>query len=289
MSDSKNIADATPENFAELVIGNSMRGPVMVNFWSAKAGPCIKLWPLLEKLVNEYSGKFLLVNLNTDQHREFAQRELGVTSVPTVKLFHQQQVVDVIHGAESEKSFRAMINRHLPRQSDALLLDAVKQYQENKIDDAFAQLKKLQQSDYDNPRIPLTLIKLMFREGRFDDMLKYVASLPSALKKHEDVISLVTHAGFIQAAQNAADVQQLEQQVKNQADDLDLRYQLSAVYLINDLYQQAMDQLLEIIKRDRKYRDDIGVKGMVSILNLIAQQPELVKSYRNKMIDAMSG
>ena len=50
MSEARYIIDATPENFAELVIGNSMRGPVMVNFWSAKAGPCIKLWPLLEKL-----------------------------------------------------------------------------------------------------------------------------------------------------------------------------------------------------------------------------------------------
>ena len=81
MSNSNFILDATAETFAEMVIGNSMRGPVMVNYWSAKAGPCLKLWPQLEKLANEYSGKFLLVNLNTDKYLQFSKTELGITSV----------------------------------------------------------------------------------------------------------------------------------------------------------------------------------------------------------------
>ena len=139
----------------------------MVNYWSAKAGPCLKLWPLLEKLANEYSGKFLLVNLNTDKYLQFSRTELGITSVPTIKMYYQQNVVDTIHGADSEKSFRDMIDKHLPRMSDSLVVDAVKMYQQENVEQAFDHLKKLQQTDYDNPRIPLTLIKLMFREKRF--------------------------------------------------------------------------------------------------------------------------
>lgn len=289
MSESKHIIDATPENFAELVIGNSVRGPVMVNFWSAKAGPCLKLWPLLEKLANEYSGKFLLINFNTDKYFSFAKNELAIASVPTVKMYHQQQVVDVIHGAESEKSFRALIDRHLPRASDPLVLDALKRYQQNDVDSALEQLKKLQQSDYDNPRIPLTLVKLMFREGRFEEMEDYVKTLPSALRKHEDIINLLAHAGFIRAARQVEDRASLADRVAASPEDVALRYQLSAVYLVEDSYTQAMDQLLEIIRRDRTFRDDIGVKGMVSILNLIADDAEQVRTYRNKMIDAMSG
>jgi len=181
-----------------------------------------------------------------------------------------------------------MIDRHLPRASDPLVLDALRQYQQNDIDSAFEQLKKLQQSDYDNPRIPLTLVKLMFREGRYDEMEAYVGTLSSALRKNEEVINLLAHAGFIRAAQQVDDVQALQRQVEASPDDVTLRYQLSAVYLIEDKYTQAMDQLLEIIRRDRAFRDDIGVKGMVSILNLIADNGEQVKTYRNKMIDAMS-
>lgn len=289
MSESKHILDASPETFAEMVIGNSQRGPVMVNFWSAKAGPCLKLWPLLEKLANEYSGKFLLVNFNTDKFLSFAKKELGVTSVPTVKMYHQQQVVDVIHGAESEKSFRSMIDKHLPRASDTLVLDALKQYQQNDIDAAFSQLRKLQQSDYDNPRIPLTLVKLMFREGRYQEMQTYVDSLPSSLRKNEEIINLCAHAGFIQAAREVDDLDTLQEHLQASPDDLDARYRLSAACLLDDKYVEAMDQLLEIIRRDRAFRDDIGVKGMVSVLNIIADDTEKVRIYRQKMVDAMSG
>ncbi len=288
MPDLKHVIDATPETFAELVIGNSMRGPVMVNFWSAKAGPCIKLWPLLEKLVAEYTGKFLLINFNTDKYLDFSRKELGVTSVPTIRMYHQQQVVDVIHGAESETSFRAMIEKHLPRPSDPLLHDAVKLYQEKNVEESFSQLKKLQQNDPDNPRIPITYIKLLFREGRFGEMFEYIQTLPTILKDHEEIINLTTHAKFIQAAQSVDDKQKLEQKVQQSPEDVALRYQLSAALLMEDQYTQAMDQLLEIIRLDRDYKEDVGVKGMVSILNLIANGTEKVKLYRQKMIDVIS-
>jgi putative thioredoxin len=80
----------------------------------------------------------------------------------------------------------------------------------------------------------------------------------------------------------------LESRLLQAPRDLELRYQLSAAYLVNDRYQPAMDQLLEIIRLDRSFRDDVGVKGMVSILNIIAADTEQVKQYRQKMIDAMS-
>lgn len=288
MTDSKFIQDATPENYAELVIGNSMRGPVMVNYWSAKAGPCLKLWPLLEKLVNEYSGKFLLINLNTDKYLQFSRSELGITSVPTVKMYYQGNVADSIYGAESEKSFRAMIEKYLPRASDSLLLDSVKLYQEKNIEQAFAQLKKLQQSDYDNPRIPLTLIKLMFRENRFSDALDYIKTLPESLQKNEQVLNLETYAKLITTAGSAPEKEILITDLKNNSAQIEKHYQLAALYLLEDQLQASMDELLEVINIDRDYENDIGVKGMVSILNMIENEPELVKSYRKKMINCMS-
>ena len=288
MSDSKFILDATPETFAELVIGNSMRGAVMVNYWSAKAGPCLKLWPLLEKLVNEYSGRFLLINLNTDKYLQFSRQELGITSVPTVKMYYQGNIADTIYGADSEKSFRSMIEKHLPRASDPLVVDAVKLYQEDNIEQAFDQLKKLQQSDYDNPRIPLTLIKLMFREKRFLDVLDYIKNLPRALKENEEIVSLQTYAKFLITADNAAEKDSLIDQLNKEPDKIELHYQLAAVYLVEDQLQASMDHLLEVIRLDRTYENDIGVKGMVNVLNMIENNPDLVKSYRTKMVNSMS-
>ncbi|MCW8956347.1 MAG: tetratricopeptide repeat protein [Gammaproteobacteria bacterium] len=287
MSDSRNILEATPETFAEIVIGNSMRGPVMVNYWSAKAGPCLKLWPLLEKLVQDYSGRYLLVNFDTDKYLKFAQSELGITSVPTVKMYLQQQVVDTIHGAESEKSFRTMIDKYMPRASDPLVLDAVRQYQQKDVVSSFEQLKKLYQHDPDNPRVALTLMKLMLREGQFDSLFDFHHKLSPALKKNEEVISLLSHAQFLHAANQVGDREQLEQSLASQPDNLELRFQLGALNLVEDNYTAAMDQLLEIIKQDRQYRNEIAVKGMVTILNLLGSNTDTARNYRTKMLNAM--
>ena len=91
------IQDATDENFSELVVSNSSRGPVLVNFWSKKVGPCIRQYPVLEKLAQEFGGRFLLVNLNTDTFRQLA-RDYGVTSLPTLKLFVRGEVAATRHG-----------------------------------------------------------------------------------------------------------------------------------------------------------------------------------------------
>ena len=288
MSNSKFILDATPETFAELVIGNSMRGPVMVNYWSAKAGPCLKLWPLLEKLVNEYSGRFLLINFNTDKFLQFSKSELGITSVPTVKMYFQQQIVDTIYGVESERSFRNMINRHLPRASDPLVVDAVKQYQQKNVDESFAQLKKLQQTDYDNPRIPLTLIKLMFKENRLTEMLEYIKTLPKTLRENDEIINLMAYAEFILTAQEAPEKETLKIELEKDTEQVKKHYQLGSIYLTEDDCQAAMDEMLEVIRIDRTYKDDIGAKGMVAILNMVSNDVDLVKSYRNKMIHLIS-
>ena len=265
-----------------------MRGPVMVNFWSSKAGPCIKLWPLLEKLANEFSGKFLLVNFNTDKYLQFSRAELGITSVPTVKMFYQKNVVDTIHGADSEKSYRSMIEKYLPRASDPLVVDAVRLYQESNVEQAFEQLKKLQQSDFENPRIPLTLIKLMFNENRFSDAIDYIKTLSKALKQNDEVMSLQTYARFIITANTAPEKDVLIAALHENNKQIEKHYQLAAIYLVEDQLPEAMDELLEVISLDRSYEEDVGVKGMVSILNMIENDADLVKRYRKKMIDCMS-
>lgn len=284
----KFIFDANPENFNELVFGNSIRGPVMVNYWSENAGPCIKLWPTLEALVNEYAGRFLLVNLNTDKFKSFAQNELGIVSVPTMQIFHNQQVVDVMHGAESERSIRNLLSRHLPRSSDSLLVESVKLYNENKPDQAIDELKKLQQSDPENPRIATSIVKLLYRESRFDDMETYINSQSATVKNNEEVISLLTHSHLQRAAMAVKDIDQLNADIAADNKNLDLIYQLVAMDALNDHVTDALDQLLEMLKIDSKYKNNLPAKTMVLLLNMLGSDTDVAKSYRAKMIDALS-
>ncbi len=285
---SEYIFDATPENFKELVIGNSMRGPVAVNYWSATAGPCIKLWPTLEKLANEYNGQFLLINVNTDKFRSFVQNELGVRSVPTIQVFFNQQVVDVLHGAESEQSIRAMLIRHLPRSSDSLLVESVRLYNNNKVDEAIDELKKIQQLDPENPRVSTSIIKLLFRESRFDEMDDYIRLQSSAIRNNEEIISLQTHAKLQQAAESVTDSEQLYKALELDENNVELKYKAVALDAMNDRLHTALEQLLEILELDANYQNNLPGKTMVLLLNAMGDQVEEVKRYRNRMMDVLS-
>jgi len=282
------ILEANPENFNEMVLGNSMRGPVLVNYWSSTAAPCHMLWPRLESLVDEYAGRFLLINLNTDKHRAFAQNELGVRSVPTVQIYHQQKIVEVIHGAESEQSIRNLLSRHLPRASDSLLVESVKLYNENKVDKAIDELKTLQKNDPENPRIATSIVKLLYRESRFEDMEAYINGQSAVIKSSEEVITLLTHSKLQRAAQSAPDSEQLQRELQADSNNLDLRYMQLSVNVLNDQIMPALDQLLACIKLDAKYKDNLLSKTMVMLLNSSGLQADVVSQYRAKMIDALS-
>jgi len=283
------IFDATPENFNELVLGNSVRGPVMVNYWSSKAGPCLKLWPTLEALVNEYSGRFLLVNVNTDKYKSFAQNELGIVSVPTLQVFHNQQVVDVVHGAESEGSIRALLSRHLPRSSDSLIVQSVKLYNNNKPDQAIDELKKLQASDPENPRIATSIIKLLYRESRFEEMEQYISTQSAAVKNNEEAISLLTHSKLQMAAAKVTDIDLLNAEIEKDKQNPDLLYQLVAMDALNNHVNDALDLLLEMLKTNAAYQNNLPAKTMVLLLNTLGSESAEARSYRAKMIDALSG
>ena len=122
------IFDATAENFRQLVLENSERGPVLVNYWSPRAGPCMILMPRLVRLTAEFSGRFLLAMLNTDELGRLA-REHSVTSLPTVKVFRHGKVVDTLHGAESENVLRDFIQKHVGGPQDEKLATVIKTYQ----------------------------------------------------------------------------------------------------------------------------------------------------------------
>src|SRR4030065_481079 len=124
MANSPYVFDASADNFPRLVLENSAKGPVLVNYWSPKAGPCLMLMPRLVRLASEFGGRFLLVMLNTDELSQLA-RSHGVVSLPTVKVYRHGKVVDTLHGAETEGVLRDFIRKQFADTTDTLLLNAL--------------------------------------------------------------------------------------------------------------------------------------------------------------------
>ncbi len=287
MADSAFIFEATPDNFTQLVLENSAKGPVLVNYWAPWAGPCLKLWPVLEQLARHYAGRFLLVNINTDTHKALA-RDYGINSLPTLKMYRHGKVVDEVHGAESEQSLRAFIDKHIARPSDRLLAQALGRYQQGDTAAALTLLAEAAQADPDNARLPLTHAKLLLREQRHADVQALIEALPPSLQEQGEFANLHAHAGFLAAAAEAPAAEQLQERIAQDDADLSARYQLSALALVSDAYEPALEQLLEIVRRDRGFMNDIGRRGMTAIFALLGRDHELSQRYRMLLNNALN-
>ena len=280
------ILDVTAENFKEAVLHNSHKGPVMVNYWAENAGPCLRLWPVLEKLANDYQGRFLLVNIDTNKDKQLAH-DYGVNSVPTVKLFVNGEVVEQIHGYDSPGSFKKMLQKYLARESDKELAAAVSLYQTGDKQAAFQQLNKLVFLDPENPRILLTLSKLLMREEEYRQAYDLLQKSPLKFESEEAVV-LMANAKFLSTAQQAPNLAEIEQQLTSTPGDQKLLFQLCSHQMMQSRFPDAMETLLKMIRLDPAWQDSIAslcLRGLFIMLG--KDNPDVIK-YRQKLIDQQS-
>ena len=168
------IHAANSENFSALVLDNSDKGPVLVNFWSRKAGPSLRQYPILDKLIHHYGGRLLLVNVDTEEEFIFT-KEYAVTSVPMLKLFRHGQVVETWRGYQAETDLRKVLDLYVARDSDQVLAEVVRRYTEGHTSEAYATLTKAIIDDPVNPRLPIAMCKLLKHEQRYAEALKLIA------------------------------------------------------------------------------------------------------------------
>lgn len=280
------IHNATAENFRALVLENSEKGPVLVNYWSPRADPCLLLMPWLTGLADEFGGRFLLVLLDTDEFGALA-RDQGINSIPTVKVYRRGQVVDTLHGAESEASLREFIGRHVARAATPLHSAALQAYQQGDLDQAVSLAAEAALEHPDQPQIPMDLAKLLMLSGRFEQADELLRCMPPAAKENRELRNLAAHLGFIRAAQGAPPIGALESAVAQDPTDLEARFQLAAIKVVRDDYEGAIVQLLEITRRDPKYRQGMGRHSLLALFDMLGDDDERVQRYRARMMDAL--
>ena len=284
MALSPHVFDATAENFPRLVLENSHRGLVLVHFWTPKAGPCMVLMPRLVKLATEYGGKFLLVMLNTDELGALA-RQLGVTSVPTVKFFRRGEVVETVHGAESDNHFRQLLDRFILRDSANLYTQGLAAWQRSRIEDAKRMFAAAAVDEPGNPAIPRDLARLLWSNGEHEQALSLLESLPAELRAHPDLASLYAHFALASAAENApADIETLTAD----AADAGTRFQLAAVKLAQDDMGTALDLLDQLDAEQPQYRSGLPRQALLALFELLGPEHALTRDYRSRLSQRLS-
>ena len=283
MSESPYIYDVTAETFQQIIIEGSHQVPILVDFWADWCQPCKMLMPVLAKLADEYQGKFILAKINTEQQQALAA-QFGIRSIPTVKLFKNGEPVDEFAGALPETELRAFLDKHLPRASDHLLNQAGTLIQQGNVEAAKDLLEQAQNEDPDNPRLPLMQIELLAQSGDITGAEAAIQQLPYEEQQKPEITALQARFTFAQALQGADSIDDLQSRA---ASSSEAAYQLAAHKVMADEYEEALQMLLDLMRRDRQYGDDAARKGILAIFELLGGENPLVGQYRNKLFNLL--
>ena len=286
MTDASFIFDVTVENFRQVVVENSMSRPVLVDFWAEWCSPCKALMPTLAKLAKEYQGKFILAKVNTEQQQQLAAH-FGIRSIPSVKLFRNGQVADEFMGALPETEIRSFLDKHIPRESDALLAQAEQLLLQGDAEAAGTLIQQAASMDPGGTRVMLANARYLAILGRLDEAEQQLQSLPREERDKPEVAAMLARLQFDRSSAGAAPPQVLEQRLEKDPRDCEALHQLAQHRIAENDFEGALELLLKLLQQDRNYGDEAARKDMLRIFELLGGQGELVKRYRNRMFNLL--
>ncbi len=282
MSESPYVLDADSASFQVLVVDGSHRAPVLVDFWAEWCGPCRALTPILEKLANEFQGRFLVVKVDTDQEQEVA-RQFGIRSLPTVKLFKDGVVVDEFLGVQPESGVRALIEQYVSRESDDARAQARTLRDKGQLTQAKAVLTEAHAGDPDNHRIIPDLANVLVDLGELDQAKYVLKSAPASVKSDGEMRIANARLAFAEVTVSSPPADELVRMIETDPSDCESRYRLGALRIIHGDYEAALEQFIEVLRMDRAFRDDAGRKGVLSVFEMLGNDHPLVGRYRARM------
>ena len=281
------MIDITLQNFENDLLQDSMKQPILLDIWAPWCGPCRSLGPMLEKLELAYEGRFKLAKLNSDEQPEIAgqlSQAFGVRSIPFCVMFDQGQPVDGFVGAIPEGEIRAFLDKHVPGagefagEAEAEGEAAEALLAEGDTDAALARLQEAVAIDPANEAARFDYLRLLIETSRSKPEL-----LAQARQAYQPVAQRVLPnprfdaiGHWLDACEKARDARShdaLAAAIAANKRDFDARFELAQSFFAAGAFTQALDELLEILMRDKSWHDELARKVYVSILELMTKPP----------------
>ncbi|MBX7201150.1 MAG: thioredoxin [Rhodospirillaceae bacterium] len=281
------IKDTTTDSFMADVMEASKTTPVIVDFWAPWCGPCKQLGPLLEKLVKQYGGKVKLVKINVDENQELAM-QFRVQSIPAVYGFKDGRPVDGFMGALPENQLKQFIERLTGGGGspiDEALSEAEAMLAAGEKDDALALYQEVLDQDPANVKALAGVMRTYLALGQEQAARDLLAKLPEQAKNATEIASVrATLELQDQAANsNAAQIQGLEAKVAADPKDMQSRLDLAMARFGAGDKQQAIDDLLEMVRKDRKWNEEAARKQLVKFFEAFGPADPLTREGRRKL------
>jgi putative thioredoxin len=274
------MIDVTIENFEQEVIAASMSQPVLVDFWAPWCGPCKALGPVLEKLETAYGGGFKLVKINSDEEQQLAGA-FGIRSIPTVVLLKNGQPVDGFMGALPEGKVREFLDKHVQALAPEEEEEEEPGVEDPGAADPEAQLERLQHAvatDPANDDARFDYVKALLRAGREADARRAfepVANKTSVVRKLDALARWFDALSFAAGKPSPAE---LDAKIAANRRDFQARFDRARLLMAQQQWTGAMDELLEILMRDKAWNEDLARKTYIAILEIIeAPKPKVAE------------
>ncbi|MGE0409690.1 MAG: tetratricopeptide repeat protein [Amphiplicatus sp.] len=283
------IKDASIETFEADVLEASMTAPVIVDFWAEWCGPCKQLAPLLEKAVTAAKGAVRLVKIDIDKNQMLAS-QLRIQSIPTVYAFYQGRPVDGFQGALPESGVKAFIDRlsqlvagdgadDLSAHLDA----ADARAKEGDVAGAAEIYGHILQAEEGNIRALAGLARCHIAMKDFDQARALLDLVPEKDRKDPALAGVAAALDLAANGGQTGDISELARKVAAHPDDLAARFDLAGAQIGAGAMEEAADELLTIIARDRAWNDDAARKKLLTLFDALGPSHPLTVRGRRRL------
>ena len=282
MEGSEFVFDATLPSFEQDVILRSKQVPVLVDFWAAWCGPCKALGPVLEKLAGEFAGGFVLAKVDVDKEQQLAGY-FQIKSIPTVMLLKDGQIVDGFPGALPEGQLREFLQHHGIQPASAPA-EAATEAAPDKPDPhvEVLRLRAEAQAQPERDELKLDLALALLATGAAVEAKQILDALPANLATDDRAVRAHARLGFLALLADAPPRATLEAAIAADPADLRARHLLGARLLMEGEDAAAMEQFLEMLRRDRNYGEQLARRSLIDAFRVVADE-DLVSATRRRM------
>jgi putative thioredoxin len=274
--------DVDKDSFEETVVNGSQQRLVVVDFWAPWCAPCKALKPILEKLAEEYQGRFLLAMVNADDNQQLLM-DYEVRGIPSVKAFLGGRVIDEFSGALAEGYVRDFLDRNIPSPARDFFTRARVELKAGNLDKALGLLNEALELDpsYDSAKVEKAGILL--DQGRLDEADALLSGLEGDILDYQYTQTVMAKARFARQAKGLPVAETLKKAIADGNNPLQARLDLATLLAAREDYEGALEQLLELMKLNPGYEQGAARKAMLAIFDMLESDSELVHKYRRLM------
>ena len=280
------VKDTTTKTFREDVLTESVKQPVLVDFWAPWCGPCKQLQPIIEKVVKAAGGKVKLVKMNIDENPEIPG-QLGIQSIPAVIAFQRGQPVDGFMGALPESQVKGFIERLVgplgPGAAEELIAQAQEAQANGDAAGAASLYAAVLAQEPENLAALAGLARVELDAGNLEGARGVLAQVPEA--KHNDpaIASVIAAIELAEKSASLGDTAELEAKITKNPNDHQARFDFAMALAAKDQREDAVDALIEIIKRDRTWDEDGARRQLLQFFEAWGPMDDASVSGRRKL------